>query len=179
MRLASFAAVITALAALAGCSIGGSDDNEMPQLLQFKNDGRPDELATVSTRPLEYPDLSIQLQPPRWDGVNRADRRPEEEVIATLGGSERTGQKAPAAKNRKMIAYSTRYGIDPMIKQKLESEDLAYRRKNDGRLLERVFSVNVYFDAYRPMSIDPYVELERLRGLNVRTPSAPPGKDAQ
>ena len=45
----------------------------------------------------------------------------------------------------------------------LATEDLEFRRKNDGRLLEKLFSVNVYFKAYAKMALDQYAELERWR----------------
>ncbi len=51
---------------------------------------------------------------------------------------------------------------------------LEYRRRNNGRVLERVFNVNVYFNAYRKQSLDQYAELERLRARGIRTVSAPP-----
>lgn len=60
------------------------------------------------------------------------------------------------------------------IRGTLAAEDLEFRRKNDGRLLERVFNVNVYFDAYEPMSLDQHAELERWRAQGLLTPSAPP-----
>jgi hypothetical protein len=40
--------------------------------------------------------------------------------------------------------------------------------------LERLFNVNVYYKAYRPMSLDQQAELWRWRRAGARTPSAPP-----
>ncbi len=171
MRLATLAAVSAAAVALAGCSAGGGED---PKLMQFKNDGRPDELATVAAKPLVFPDPATRLQPPAPGGFNRADRRPGDEVIASMGGKRAAERDASASGSRNLLAYSTRFGSDPLIRQTLEAEDLAFRRRNDGLFLERVFKVSRYFDVYRPMSIDPYAELRRLRRSNVRTPPAPP-----
>ena len=56
----------------------------------------------------------------------------------------------------------------------LAAEDLEWRRENNGRLLERLFNVNVYYSSYKPMSLDQHLELERLRQMGVWTPSAPP-----
>ena len=56
----------------------------------------------------------------------------------------------------------------------LAAEDLDWRRDNNGRVLERLFNVNVYFRAYAPMSLDQHAELARWRRLGVATPSAPP-----
>ena len=49
-----------------------------------------------------------------------------------------------------------------------------WRRKNDGRLLERLMKVNVYFKAYAEMSLDQQAELWRWRRAGAKTPSAPP-----
>jgi hypothetical protein len=51
---------------------------------------------------------------------------------------------------------------------------LDFRSRNTGLFLERLFNTNVYFSAYREMSLDRYAELERLRRAGVRTPAAPP-----
>ena len=61
------------------------------------------------------------------------------------------------------MAYATRYGVDPDIRPELAAADLEYRRDNRGRILERLFDVNVYFRAYERMELDQYAELERLR----------------
>ena len=53
-------------------------------------------------------------------------------------------------------------------------EDLAFRKRNKGRPVERLFGVNVYFDAYERMSLDQHAELERMRQLGIATPAAPP-----
>ncbi|MCY4007179.1 MAG: DUF3035 domain-containing protein [Rhodobacteraceae bacterium] len=171
-RLMRLAIVLTGAIALAGCNLVGGDDNdEPPKLLQFKNDGRPDALATVPTRPLVYPDRTMELKPPDLLRGNRADRRPDKEVIVSLGGEAR---QTAGQYDRHLVSHATRHGYDPLIRRRLETEDIEFRRRNDGRLLERVFRVNLYFDAYRPMSIDPYVELQRLRAAGIRTPTAPP-----
>ena len=69
--------------------------------------------------------------------------------------------------------------VDPNIRAELAAADLEYRRQNDGRLLERLFNVNVYFQAYEPLSLDQYAELERLRRAGIRTSAAPPDPEAQ
>lgn len=171
MRLAILA--VTTLV-ITGCSLTGDDGDDVPKLLQFKSGGTPDELSVVSSKPLVFPNPSIGLQPPLPNGQNRADQTPRAEAIAKLGGNPAGSSSVAAFNHRNLTKYSTRFGYDPVIRQRLESEDLAYRKKNDGLFLERVFNVNVYYDAYLPMSIDPYVELQRLRNQNVRTPAAPP-----
>ena len=56
---------------------------------------------------------------------------------------------------------------------------LEWRRDNNGRILERLFNVNVYYRAYEDMSLDQQAELWRWRKRGVRTPSAPPPKDGE
>ncbi|RZV99042.1 MAG: DUF3035 domain-containing protein, partial [Rhodobacteraceae bacterium] len=73
-----------------------------------------------------------------------------------------------------LISYAGRYGIEDDIRPRLAAADLEYRRQNDGRLLERLFNVNVYFRAYEQLSLDQYAELERLRRAGIRTSAVPP-----
>ena len=176
MRLAFFCAAAVAAGVLAGCSPfgGGGGDAEIPNLLRFKNTGRPDDLSTVTTKPLVFPDLDVGLRPPARSGKNLADRDASDEIIRTLGGTVPEKSAAPPARDRELVAYAARYGYDPQIRDRLEAEDLEFRRRNDGRLLERVFRVNVYHQAYEPQALDPYAELTRLRRANIRTPAAPP-----
>ena len=72
------------------------------------------------------------------------------------------------------MTYASRFGTAADIRPMLAAEDLEFRRKHDGRLLERVFKVNVYFKAYRSMALDQYLELARWRNAGVRTVGAPP-----
>jgi hypothetical protein len=60
------------------------------------------------------------------------------------------------------------------IRAIMAAEDLDWRQRNNGRVLERLFNVNVYFDAYRKMALDQQAELEKWRQAGVGTPSAPP-----
>ena len=72
------------------------------------------------------------------------------------------------------MAYASRNGRSGNIREVLAAADLEYRRRNNGRPLERLFNVNVYFDAYAPLELDQHAELLRWRRLGARTPSAPP-----
>lgn len=157
---------VAALAlALAAC--GRSD----PTLFNIrKADRTPDEFSILPTLPLEQPPSYAALPPPTPGGANRTDRRPEAQAVAALGGNPAGGARGDAG----LRAAVTRYGTDAAIRQRLAAEDLAFRRANDGRLLERVFNVNVYYRAYRAQSLDQYAELARLRRLGVRTVAAPP-----
>lgn len=161
---------LATLATLAAC--GGGE----PNLLNIrKADRTPDEFSILPTRPLEQPPSLATLPPPTPGGVNRTDPQPEAQAVAALGGNAAAGARGDGG----LLGAVRRYGVDPSIRGRLAQEDLAFRRANDGRLLERVFNVNVYFRAYRAQSLDQYAELERLRRLGVRTVAAPPDPAAR
>lgn len=154
-----------AVLALSAC-----DRNREPSLLNVKSSTEgPDEFAIVPNKPLQQPEPGAALPQPTPGGVNRADQTPFADAAVALGGSPDGG-----IRDGGLVNYASRYGLTPGIRQQLAAEDLEYRRENDGRLLERLFNVNVYFKAYEKQSLDQYAELERLRRLGVRTVSAPP-----
>ena len=84
-----------------------------------------------------------------------------------------TGAGAPAADGA-LVAAASRNGVQSDIRTALAEKDLDIRRKNNGRLLERLFGVNVYYRAYDDMWLDQQAELERWRAANAGNPSAPP-----
>ncbi len=164
-RLGTGFVTLTLLVALAACS--GAD----PRLMNLRNtEAGPDEFAILPNEPLVIPTELSALPTPTPGGANRADPNPEADAIAALGGNvERAG-----GVGGDLMGYATRFGVTPGIRETLASEDLEYRRRNDGRLMERLFDVNVYYRAYQPLALDRYAELERLRRAGIRTPSAPP-----
>lgn len=137
----------------------------------------PDEFAIVPNRPLQQPESFTELPPPAPGAPNRVDPNPDADAIAALGGNPAAVSRGIPASDSGLISHASRYGVGQNIRQTLAAEDLEYRRRKDGRLLERLFNVNVYYRAYRPMSLDKYAELERFRQAGVRTPSAPPPQD--
>jgi hypothetical protein len=161
-RLAIFACA--ALVALGACSQGA------PDLLTSGRTGEgPDEFAILPNQPLTQPESYAGLPDPTPGGSNRTDQNPRAQAIAALGGNPQAGVNDPA-----LTSYVTRLGVDQSIRPSLARDDLAWRKRNDGRLLERVFDVNVYFKAYRKMELDQHRELERFRRAGVATPAAPP-----
>jgi len=169
MRLGALIVTALVITSLAGCA---SYRNRTPQLLNVKatTDG-PDEFAIQPNKPLEIPE-GVAAQPlpaPTPGGANRVDATPVADATVALGGNPAGG-----IRDGGLVSYASRYGVTPDIRENLAEEDLEFRRKNDGRVLERVFNVNVYFKAYRKQALDQYAELERMRRLGVRTPSAPP-----
>ncbi len=155
--------------ALAACS-----ENENPILMHAAAQERgPDEFSIVPTKPLEMPPSLSELPPPNPAGVNRVDPQPRADIARALGGSP-AAALAPGAADGAIVNHASRFGRDAAIREQLAAEDLDFRRRNQGRLLERLFSVNVYHNAYQFMWLDKYAELERWRRAGVRTPTAPP-----
>jgi hypothetical protein len=133
----------------------------------------PDEFAILPTRPLESPPDFNSLPPPAPGGRNLVDPDPRADAYAALGGRAQAAG-VPAA-DAALLAHTTRHGVDPGIREQLAAEDLEFRRRNRGRILERLFGVNVYHRAYgRAQGLDQDTELERWRAVGRRTPAAPP-----
>lgn len=165
-------AALVVAALVAGCS-GGSGE---PRLMNLARSGDgPDEFSIVPTRPLEMPSSFAELPPPAPGNRNRADPEPRADAVAALGGNPAAlGRAGVPAADAGLVARTARFGVEAGIRDRLAAEDLEFRRRNRGRVLERLFGTNVYFRAYRPMALDRYAELERWRAAGVRTPAAPP-----
>ncbi len=167
---------LCALVALAACGRLAGDEKKPPQLMHIKSSTRsPDEFTVLPTKPLQMPEEVVTLPEPTPGGANITDPTPAADAVAALGGNpkllERTGV---AAGNGGLVSYAARLGTASGIRDVLADEDLEYRRKHDGRLLERLANVTVYYRAYRPMSLDQYAELERWRAAGARNVGAPP-----
>ena len=156
---------------LSGCAA----DN--PRLLHLRSNTQgPDEFAILPNKPLQQPQDYAALPAPTPGGANLADPTPEADAVAALGGNPAT--LGARRRSGASWSYAGRFGVGPAIRSQLATEDLEFRRRNDGRLLEQVFNVNVYFDAYRRQSLDQYRALEQARRAGIRTPAAPPDPDA-
>lgn len=162
------------LLGLAAC--GGAAEPNLLNISQPRGEG-PDEFAILPTKPLTMPENFDALPPPTPGGSNLTDPTPRADAIAALGGSAAAANRPGA--DGPLLAYASRYGTDPAIRAQLAAADLEFRRQNDGRLLERLFNVNVYFRAYEEQSLDQYRELERLRRAGVRTSAVPPDPAAE
>ena len=162
--------VLGLVTTLAACG-GGSEDPNLLNISQPRAEG-PDEFAVLPTKPLEMPEDVAALPEPTPGGTNRTDPTPEADAIAALGGNAAVLSRASG--DGALVAYARRFGSDPNIRPQLAEADLEFRRRNDGRLLERLFNVNVYFRAYEEMSLDQHRELARLRRAGIRTPAVPP-----
>lgn len=168
--------IALAIAALvAGCS-----SDKKPQLMHLRNTSSgPDEFGIVPTKALQMPTDLSALPVPTPGGTNLTDPTPRADAIAVLGGKpQQAGSGIPAADGA-LVAAADRYGNTADIRQKLAAEDLTYRQKHNGRLLDRLFGHTLYFEAYAPMSLDPTAEIQRWRALGVQTPAAPPTAQAE
>ena len=172
-RLALGAAVLLTLSACGGM-FGGSEKD--PRLMNTRAQTRsPDEFGVLPTKPLQMPENLAELPTPTPGGSNITDPTPNDDAVAALGGNPAAlGQETISASNAGLVNYTGRFGRTAGIRQALASEDLDYRRRHDGRLLERIFGTNVYYRAYGPMSLDQYRELEYWRARGVRNVGAPP-----
>lgn len=166
--------IVIAVAALLAVSACNRD--RVPQLMNIRSQTRsPDEFTILPTKPLQLPDDIASLPEPTPGGTNITDPTPEADVIAALGGNPASAtRKGIAAADGGLVTHAARFGVNPDIRAVLAAEDLDFRRRHDGRLLERLMNVNVYFKAYRKQALDQHLELERWRKLGVRTVGAPP-----
>lgn len=169
VRQVIFAALGVSVLALGACSDAGD-----PILMHAGAQNRgPDEFAILPTRPLEMPEDLAALPAPNPGGGNRVDPQPRADVARALGGNP-AAALAGGSMDGGIVNYASRFGRSGDIRAQLAAEDLEHRQRNRGRLLERVFGVNVYYDAYEPMWLDKYSELDRWRRAGARTPTAPP-----
>ena len=170
MGLAGLAPMLALVLALAGCSKDGT-----PELMNLRSStSGPDEFGILPPKPLAMPEDVAVLPEPTPGGTNLTDQHPRADAIVALGGTPGTLDGALPASDAALINHAARYGVAGDIRAIMAAEDLDWRRRNNGRVLERLFNVNVYFDAYRKMALDQQAELEKWRQAGVGTPSAPP-----
>ena len=172
MRAQKGRAVIAVATMITLAACGGKGD---PQLMNLRSGPGPDEFAIVPPKPLELPENLAELPDPTPGGFNRTDQNPEADAAIALGGNPSAAGGIPAGDSA-LYAHAGRFGLDGGIRATLAAEDLEFRRDNNGRVLERLFNVNVYYKAYRKQRLDQQAELARWRAVGVRNPSAPPRK---
>lgn len=147
-----------------------------PHLMNISAGKRgPDEFAIVPTKPLQMPPDLNMLPLPTPGGSNITDPTPMGDAVAALGGNpaQLTAQGIGAADGA-LVAYASRLGQDPGIRQRTAQEDLEWRSRNSRRLLEVLARTNVYYRAYKPMTLDSWAEAERWRPTGVQMPASPP-----
>ncbi|MEI4473476.1 DUF3035 domain-containing protein [Frigidibacter sp. MR17.24] len=162
---------VATMLGLAACGSGDRDGDGVPNLMNLRSDGA-DEFSILPTKPLEQPADYAALPEPTPGGTNITDPTPEADAIAALGGN--VNALRGTARDQGLLSATGRFGSQEAIRPTLAAEDLAWRRENQGRFLERVFSLNRYYKAYDGQSLDQEGELQRWRARGVRTVGAPP-----
>ncbi len=151
-----------------------------PSIMQIeRGQVTPDEFAILPSKPIEIPQDMSALPPPNPLGANRTDATPRADAVAALGGNPARMQlDGKLGADGALIRQGTRYGITPEIRTELATDDLEFRSRKRGRLLERLFQVPTYYRAYEKDSLNQHgtLELYRLNGLP--TPAAPPDPEA-
>lgn len=167
------ALVIAGLVALAACGRSGAGD-EVPQLMNLRSPAGEgaNEFAILPKKPLEMPTDMAALPDPTPGGANLTDVDPKGDAVAALGGNAAVLSRP--SQDGALVAHASRYGVSPQIRAELAAADVAFRRNNKGRLLERLFDVNVYFKVYAPFALDQYAETERMRRAGIPTSAVPP-----
>jgi hypothetical protein len=172
MQAARVIIAVLVAATLVGCGRG----DKQPQLMNIRSATQgPDEFGILPPKALELPKDLAALPEPTPGGKNLTDPTPKEDAILALGGRPNGGAGGDAG----LMNHVSRYGVNGNIRDTLAAEDLEWRRDNNGRILERLFNVNVYYKAYSEQSLDQQAELFRWRKRGVRTPSAPPPQDGE
>jgi hypothetical protein len=158
-----------AVLALAACGAGGDGLRNLDTELTG-----PDEFSVLPSQPLVMPD-TITLPPPTPGGTNRTDQNPIGDAVAALGGDPGAVRAGGIpARDAALVAYASRAGTDPDIRQALAEEDAAFRARAAAGLSLNLLGNDQYYPAYARWVLDAYEELARLRAAGVTVPSAPP-----
>ena len=132
----------------------------------------PDEFGVMPTKALKYPSNMTELPEPNLAGKNLADKQPLDDVINALGGDANYQKNTQIRNSEKaLLKVVGRFGITPDIRTITAIEDVSFREKNKGKVLERLISGNIYQIRYRSERLDSLLEAKRLVALGVRTPT--------
>mgnify|MGYP000594408652 CR=1 FL=1 len=166
------ASILALLMLPAAC---GGGRGEGPNLMTLGGAGSgPDEFSVLPTRQLETPEDLVTLPTPTPGGTNITDPNPVADAVVALGGSVNAlTPNGTVGADGALLSHASRFGYSPDIRAVTAAEDLEFRGRNRGRILERAFNVNVYFRKYRREALDQHAELARLRRAGIRTSSAP------
>lgn len=161
---------VLAAVVLAGC---GGDEGSRSLTLLGRNDG-PNEFAMVPSKPLQQPEDLTALPEPTPGGVNRADRTPEAEAIAALGGDRGAIAGPSPSADAALLANASRFGVDPNIRAELAFDHQDYMQQRRGFLRRPTSSPEEYLDAYDFMALDQATMHHLARRVGTRVVGAQP-----
>jgi hypothetical protein len=149
---------------IAACS---SDDARLRDLYDVGTG--PEEFAVLPSKPLIIPSNLRELPVPDETVENLADPTPKRDLIEKLGGSIDETKSAPK-KDRDLLNYVSRAGVNSNIREELAEEDRKFLRRMRVLTGVKLFRVDRYNQVYRKMTLSAPKELERWRSLGIRTP---------
>ena len=147
-----------------------------PGMLNLRGDKQgPDEFSVLPGKPLQTPGDYASLPPPTPGGSNITDPTPNADAVAALGGNPAAlSATGLPASDGALLNYSRRHGVEASVRAQLAAAD-AERREGTGLIPTFGNLGNArYYRLYSRESLDQALELERLRALGIKTPSAPP-----
>lgn len=170
MRFPFGVMIVVGAVAVAGCSQKGLRD------IRSTGTG-PDEFLVLPSKPLSEPAEYSSLPQPTPGGGNRTDANPTADAVVALGGKAEAlvpGQQGAPTADAGLITASSRYGVDPNVRQELAEEKVAFlkRKRITGSI--KLFPVDRYEQIYKRETLDPFGANEQFRRAGAATPSAPP-----
>jgi hypothetical protein len=156
--------IFVTLFLIAACS---SDDARLRDLYDVGTG--PEEFAVLPSKPLIIPGNLRELPVPDETVENLADPTPKRDLIEKLGGSIDETKSVPK-KDKDLLNYVSRAGVNSNIREELAEEDRKFLRRMGVLTSVKLFRVDRYNQIYRKMTLSAPKELERWRSLGVRTP---------
>jgi hypothetical protein len=156
--------IFVTLFLIAACS---SDDARLRDLYDVGTG--PEEFAVLPSKPLIIPSNLQELPVPDETVENLADPTPKRDLIEKLGGSIDETKSVPK-KDKDLLNYVSRAGVNSNIREELAEEDRKFLRRMGVLTSVKLFRVDRYNQIYRKMTLSAPKELERWRSLGVRTP---------
>ena len=157
--------IFVTLFLLSACS---SDDARLRDLYDVGTG--PEEFAVLPSKPLTIPSNLKNLPVPASAAGILADPTPNRDLLEMLGCSIDNSISIPA-KDKNLLKYVSRAGVDTNIREELAKEDRKFLRRMGVLTSVKLFRVDRYNQIYRKMTLSAPKELERWRSLGVRTPS--------
>lgn len=160
--------ILIAAVAVAGCSNKGLHNLRAPGT-------GPDEFMILPVKPLTAPKTYSELPAPTPGGGNLVDPTPTADAMVAMGGRQTEGEGIPAADGA-LVTAASRLGVEPGVRQTLDEQDAAFRKRQSRMSRLRLFPVDRYEQAYRRQALNPFPETEKFRRAGAGTPTSPPAK---